>query len=144
MVQELQTSIFYVDDDQDDLDLFMIAAKPFDERVSLFSIPDEMLMAMKNPPPSPSIIFLDLNMPLKDGYVLLQEIRSMEIFSKTPVIMLSTADNSEVIRRCWNLGADLYVTKPKSIRSLKKAIESILDIDWETRIRSTDNFYLAV
>ncbi len=144
MVQELQTSIFYVDDDQDDLELFTIAANDFDEQVSLFSIGDEMLLAMKNPPPSPSIVFLDLNMPTKDGYQILREIRSMNIFDNTPVVILSTADSASVIDRCWNLKADLYVTKPRKVGELRKVIQKVLDMDWETRIRSRDSFTLKV
>ena len=142
MVQDLQTSIFYVDDDQDDLELFTIAARDLEEQVSLFSIGDEMLLAMKNPPPNPSIVFLDLNMPTKDGYQILKEIRSMHIFDETPVVILSTADNGNVVQRCWDLKADMYVTKPRKVTELRNVIRKAVDIDWEMRIRSRETFVL--
>ena len=142
MVEQIETSIFYVDDDKDDPELFTIAAKDLNEPISLFTMGEEMLLAMKNPPPSPSIVFLDLNMPTTDGYQILQEIRSMPIFDRTPVVVLSTADSMKVTERCWLLKADLYVTKPRKISELRKVIQNVLKIDWETRVRSRKNFAL--
>ena len=67
--------IFYIDDDQDDLDFFNDAIQSLGENVKLFLFPDEMFKILKNPPPNPSVIFVDLNMPLKTGIEIIKDLK---------------------------------------------------------------------
>lgn len=134
------TKIFYIDDDHDDLDFFNTACEEIGESVELFNLPDEMVKTLQNPPPAPSVIFLDLNMPYKTGFDIILELRESEAFSNLPLIVYSTAGGSETIKKCYNLGASMYVVKPTSIANLKKAIRHVVEIDWQNHVISETNF----
>lgn len=140
MVLENYTTIFYVDDDEDDRFFFEEVTGQIGENISLFELGDQLLLQLRNPPPSPSIIFLDLNMPIKDGFEVLQEIKSSSAFKDVPVIILSTASNPETIQRCFDLGASLYLRKSTSMQELKDSLEFVLGIDWENHTVTTGNF----
>jgi response regulator RpfG family c-di-GMP phosphodiesterase len=137
---EFSGSIFYIDDDQDDLDFFNDAIESLGENVKLFLFPDDMFKILKNPPPKPSVIFLDLNMPLKTGFEIILEIKKGGKYNNLPLIVYSTSSNSEIIDRCRDLGASLFITKPTSLAALKKAIEYVLKIDWSNHKSDKNNF----
>ena len=73
----------------------------------------------------PSLILLDLNMPLKSGKIALKEIKEDELFRKIPVIVFSTSGNETVIDSCYALGANTYIIKPISFEKLLKVIEHV-------------------
>ncbi len=125
-------TLFYADDDADDLDFFMEATEGLEENTSVFQLGDMMLKVMENPPPAPSIIFLDLNMPFKSGFDILKEIKASTTYGKVPVIILTTSIHEADIAKCRALGARLYIRKPTSLLDLKKVIHYVLTIDWET------------
>ena len=140
MVLESYTTLFYVDDDEDDRLFFEEVTGQIGENISLFELGDQMLLQLENPPPYPSVIFLDLNMPVKDGFEVLQEIKSAANLKDVPVIILSTTSNPETVNRCFNLGASLYVKKSLSVSDLKKSVEFVLSIDWEQHAVTPTNF----
>lgn len=140
MVQEIYTTLFYVDDDADDLEFFKEAVEDIGKNVSLFALGEDLLHAMHNPPPMPAVVFLDLNMPIKSGFDILDEIKNNMNFDGIPVVVLSTASDHNTINRCWDLGADLYVSKATSIRDLKQVIAHVLTIDWEDYGRRREEF----
>jgi CheY-like chemotaxis protein len=78
----------------------------------------------------PDIIFLDLNMPLKNGWECLQEIRNSHRLKDIPVIIYSTSANREHIDRTYEDGANFYLIKPDSFSDLKLMAKSILSLDW--------------
>ena len=69
------------------------------------------------------LAILDINLPDGDGFTLCKEIKS---FSNTPVIFLTARDLEEDEIRGFDLGADDYITKPFSLKLLKKRIHAIL------------------
>ncbi|WET02402.1 response regulator [Flavobacterium sp. YJ01] len=134
------TTIFYVDDDPDDRMFFEEVTQQIGEQISVFELGDHMLLQLKNPPPYPSVIFLDLNMPVKDGFEVLKEIKQAENLEHLPVIVLSTTSNSETVKRCLNLGASLYVQKSLSLADLKKSLQYVISIDWQHHVVTENNF----
>ena len=140
MVLETYTTIFYVDDDPDDRLFFEEVTQQLGEPVSLFELGEQMLFQLENPPPQPSLIFLDLNMPIKDGFEILREIKNTLNLKDLPVIILSTTSNPETVKRCYALGASLYLKKSVSIGDLKKSLEYVLSIDWEQHTVTENNF----
>lgn len=79
-------------------------------------------------PPSPSVIFLDLNMPKKDGIECLSEIRSSSKLKNIPVVIFSTSTNPKNIEKTYELGANFYLCKPNKFENLKQAILKILSL----------------
>jgi CheY-like chemotaxis protein len=137
---EVTKSIFYIDDDQDDLDFFKDVIVTMDRPVELFMEPNDMMNTLHNPPPLPSVIFLDLNMNLKTGFELLQEIKESENFNHVPLIVYSTTSSYQAVERCRALGASLFVTKPTSFTELQKILEYVTAIDWENHQPDSFNF----
>ncbi len=73
----------------------------------------------------PRIILLDLNMPKKDGREALKEIKQNDLLKFIPVIVFSTTNNEQEMRRCYELGANSYITKPNSFESLIKTVAAL-------------------
>lgn len=134
------TSIFYADDDTDDLDFFKEVTAEINQPVSLFEEGSELLSKLQNPPPQPSVVFLDLNMPVKSGFDVLSEIRSTPSMESLPVIILTTSINPSDIKMCKDMGANLYMRKPTSIGALRKAINFVLSTDWKNFVASEKEF----
>lgn len=141
MAVDTCTTIFYVDDDEDDRMFFEEVTQQIGEKISLFEFGDQMLLQLENPPPYPSVIFVDLNMPIKDGFEVLQEIKKAENLKNIPVIILSTTNNSDTVNKCLDLGASLYVQKSISLKDLKKSLEYVISIDWQSHVVTKNNFF---
>ena len=58
------------------------------------------------------LILLDINMPRMDGITVLEKIKNDVCLKDIPVIMLTSTDNPREIERCYQLGCNVYVTKP--------------------------------
>ena len=87
----------------------------------LFSIRNEDGM----PVVLPKFILLDLNMPKKDGREVLREIKQHPDLKKIPVVIFSTTNNEQEMRRCYELGANSYITKPNSFDHLLKIVANL-------------------
>lgn len=133
-------SIFYVDDDQDDREFFQDAVNRLGQKVVLFHLADDMLDAISSSPPMPSIVFLDLNMPNKNGFEVLQQIKSSENVNHLPVVIYSTATDSKTVDECRKLGASLYIRKPSSLPALQQVLRQVLAIDFSTFKAGVKNF----
>lgn len=73
--------------------------------------------------PLPWLILLDLNMPKKGGREVLSEIKADPKLRKIPVVVLSTSNAKEDISRSFELGANSYITKPRSLGALAEVLE---------------------
>jgi len=73
----------------------------------------------------PRFILLDLNMPKKDGREVLKELKQHPELKKIPVVIFSTTNNEQEMRRCYELGANSYITKPNSFESLIKTVAAL-------------------
>jgi chemotaxis family two-component system response regulator Rcp1 len=79
----------------------------------------------------PDLIFLDLNLPRKDGREVLAEIKADEGLKRIPVIILTTSRAERDVVASYNLNANCYIAKPADIDQFFEAI------------RSTEHFWLA-
>ncbi len=73
----------------------------------------------------PKFILLDLNMPKKDGREVLKDLKQHEDFKKIPVVIFSTTNNEQEMKRCYELGANSYITKPNSFENLLKTVAAL-------------------
>ena len=137
-------NIFYADDDLEDLDFFSDVARTI-SGITLFTHGrgDDLLHAVENPPPTPQIIFLDLNMPGKNGFEVLQELRSRKENGNIPVVIFSTSTDSENVARSRDLGANYYVPKSADYNDFKRSIEHTISIDWPNFAPSLKDFLYA-
>ena len=74
---------------------------------------------------SPLLVLLDLNMPVLDGYQVLERMKSDERTRHIPVIMLTTTDDACEVSRCYELGCSVYVTKPVDYEQFTLAIRNL-------------------
>lgn len=68
--------------------------------------------------PRPDLVLLDLNLPRKDGREALAEMKGDPTLRSLPVVVLTTSAAEEDVRRCYDLGANSYITKPPSFEAL--------------------------
>lgn len=144
----MKPSIFLADDDDDDCVLFQDAMNEVarDHELVIAYDGQELLEVLDaRVPPVPRMIFIDLNMPRKNGIECLQEIKRTDKLRGIPVIILSTSSQAGSIETAFAHGADRYVTKPGTYALLKKTITTVLAIDWgKARPISFDQFLLSI
>ncbi|MBN1217475.1 MAG: response regulator [Anaerolineae bacterium] len=74
---------------------------------------------------SPLLVLLDLNLPGPDGYQVLQRMKENEKTRRIPVVILTTTDDIHEVARCYDLGCNVYVTKPVDYVQFSEAIRRI-------------------
>ncbi len=74
----------------------------------------------------PALVLLDLNLPDMSGIDILQRIKGSDgPVRRTPVVVLTTTDDSREVQRCYDLGANVYITKPVNYESFAQAIRQL-------------------
>lgn len=73
----------------------------------------------------PLLVLLDLNLPDMQGTDILQRIKADERLRRAPVVVLTTTDDKTEIQRCYDLGANVYITKPVDYESFAGAIRQL-------------------
>jgi len=71
------------------------------------------------------LILLDLNLPDMTGIEILRKIKENKYLKSTPVVVLTTTDDSVEIKRCYELGCNVYITKPVNYDSFANAIRQL-------------------
>ena len=144
-------TIFLADDDADDRIFFEEALLDVNQPTTLTTATDgaelmDNLEKTVNKPPPPHLIFLDLNMPRKNGFECLREIRETPRLKDIPVVIFSTSSNQGEIDTTFSLGANCYVRKPNSHKNLVATIENVLALDlWNLKMQlPREQFVLAV
>jgi len=125
----LAKTIYLTDDDEDDRYFFASALEEVCQECSLTTSAngEELLRQLQNTSnPKPEIIFLDINMPKKNGFELLEEIRNNKEFADIPVIMFSTSNDHHHVDAAKKMGANLYLVKPNNFNVLKKCLLDII------------------
>jgi two-component system, chemotaxis family, response regulator Rcp1 len=75
--------------------------------------------------PRPDLILLDLNLPKKDGYEVLAEIKGDPALKRIPVVVLTTSNAEQDILRSYDLHANCFITKPVGLNQFMKVVRSI-------------------
>ena len=74
---------------------------------------------------SPLLVLLDLNLPVIDGHQVLERMKADEHTKRIPVIILTTTDDVREVARCYELGCNVYVTKPVDYEQFSEAIHKL-------------------
>lgn len=121
--------ILIAEDDADDRFLLETAFNENGFQDKLHFVPDGVelmrFLHQNGKASQPSFILLDLNMPKKDGREVLGEIKSNPILKDIPVVIFSTTNNEQEMKRCYQLGANSYITKPNSYHHLLEIIAQL-------------------
>jgi CheY-like chemotaxis protein len=140
--------IYLADDDADDRLFFEDALKQVAIPTHLTIANDgvELMSNLKTvtEPPPPDVIFLDLNMPLKNGFQCLEEIRQQPNLKDIPIVIFSTTTHDEAVDKTYQHGATHYICKPGSFELLVKAIETVLTLElWQKPQPPKEKFVLV-
>lgn len=126
-------NVFLADDDEDDRLFFEEALREVCKKSLLVMAENgERLMDLLRDihKPTPDVLFLDLNMPKKNGYECLDEIRREEKLRRIPIVIFTTSQQEDSINRVYEQGAHFYIRKPNDFGQLKSVVRKALSIDW--------------
>jgi len=130
--------ILLVEDDPGDVELTREGLAGGKMLVNLHTVDDgiKALRYLRGEEPyvaavSPDIILLDLNLPRMDGQETLKAIKADASLKCIPVIVLTTSEADDDIRRCYDLGASCYIAKPVGFEAFLKVVQSLEDF-WFT------------
>lgn len=125
--------VMLADDDKDDQETFGEALRETEIPAELTTVDSgqELLDTLKDTSePNPDIIFLDLNMPVRNGNEILAEIKKDAALKEIPTVMLSTSENVKDVEESFNAGANLYVRKPYSFKNFILMLKKIFLLKW--------------
>ena len=119
--------ILLIDDDLDDQEFFTNAVNELNAELTCIVAANgkEGLIKTKVPPP-PDVIFVDINMPVMNGFEFLEKIKKESAYRHIPKVMLSTSNNLADKLKAKQLGAVDYIVKPSTFNLLKKQLNELL------------------
>lgn len=138
-------NILLADDDTADCLLFKEALDELPLNTNLTTVYNgEQLLEELEKNKLPDVLFLDLNMPRKNGFVALGQIKHSTQLQNIPVVVFSTASDMESIKKVYRDAAHYYISKPADFIQLKKLIYEalILITDKNNRIPMLDKFVI--
>jgi len=143
-----ELNVILAEDDPDDRLLFDDAIEELPVSVNLltFNNGDELMEWLGNRRNElPDVLFLDLNMPRKNGFATLSEIKRNASLEDLPVIIFSTATNREMIKQVFKDAAHYYIRKPVQFRDLKRLIYKSLKLiaDNDMSLPGKESFMLT-
>lgn len=125
----IAAEILLVDDNPGDLDLTIeaLARSKWPSNVSTVCDGAEAISFLRRrgkyaAAPRPNLVVLDLNLPLRDGRSVLADVKSDPALRRIPVVIFSTSQAPLDIERCYELGANSYVSKPPNLRDWMAAV----------------------
>jgi len=129
--QKIDLNILLADDDIDDCIFFKGALEKSPIATNLVTVHDGMeLMQLLTSETYelPDVLFLDLNMPRKNGFECLSELKLSTKLKHLPAIMYSTSNDQEVVSRLYRNGAQYFIRKPSDILEFEKIIHHTLTL----------------
>ena len=127
----IQLNVLLADDDLDDYTFFKTALDDLPLSAHLKRVLDgQQLMELLSDEAYmlPHVLFLDINMPRKNGFECLAEIKQNERLKNLPVIMFSTSGSRETMSTSFKHGAHVYIRKPGNFEQLKELIYHALPL----------------
>ena len=137
--QSRPAEILLVEDNPGDVELIHEALQfgKVLNRISVASDGEQALAFLNRRPgfenaPRPDLILLDLNLPKKDGFEVLREVKDHPDVSRVPVVVLTSSQADRDILKSYNLHANCFVSKPVDV-------DEFLEV-----VRSTGEFWLSI
>ncbi len=140
-----EIDILLADDDVDDCMFFRkaLAEISTSSRLTVVNDGEELMKYLyENSAHLPHVIFLDINMPRKNGLECLAEIRRSELLKNIPVVMFSTTNSWDTINTLFRSGAHVYIHKPSDFAQLKQVIHHAIPLAAEKIFSSNPLKYI--
>ena len=136
--------ILLAEDDREEVEIFELALKELEYPYILRHAENGDILFILLKEKTPYILFLDIDMPCKDGIACILEIRKNREYDKLPVIMYTSHLQDKVIEESYRSGANLFLAKTSTFSELVAKLRKILSIDWKDYLHypSRDQFVL--
>ena len=134
--------IVLADDDRDHGILFRRILKQVDAGVQLSQVYDGAALLKFLYMNKVDLIFLDIKMPCLDGHECLDEIKNNAALQDIPVIVYSSSCQMTDIQKSFVHKADVYMVKPFNADHLKKALRSVLSINWQEDLPIKKHYFI--
>ena len=128
-MDKAKVNLLLADDDTDDRIFFHDALQDLSVKAVLYTVEDgiELMNFLTSEATIlPDLLFLDINMPRKNGFECLAEIKTNTKLKELPVIIFSTSLDREVANKFYDNGAHFYIRKPGDFSNLKRLINDAL------------------
>ena len=135
-------SIFIADDDNDDLLFFRDALGKVDSSIKLETVNDGVSLLSLLTNLKPDLLFLDLDMPGKNGLECLVEIRGNQKLKHLPIVVFRSTTRPANIETAYEMGADLFFIKPPNYNDLISSIGAILKLNWSSPVEVKDQYFV--
>lgn len=141
--------VLLADDDEDDRNFFKDAFGEIKINTDVKLVNDGVeLMEYLNQPDIvlPHILFLDLNMPRKNGLECLLEIKKIDRLKNIAIAIYSTSASDSDIEETFVKGANIYIKKPNDFEALKKTLSVVTTLNWQyhTNSLNKETFLLSI
>ena len=123
-------NIILAEDDIDDQNIFQIALQEIDAKVQTQFVSNGRDLIKLLDQSKPDLLFLDLEMPYKNGLECLLEIKSDPELEKIPVIVFSSTTKPSNIQTAYEMGAHLFFIKPPVYSDYLSSIKAIFSLNW--------------
>lgn len=124
--------VLFVDDDTDESYLFNEALEHAGLNIQLSKAKNgNELLTYLHTKPLPDLVFMDLNMPYKDGLEALAEVRKDSRFNRLPLVIYSSTKNDFQVETSYTHGANLYVVKPNNFDTMVQIVKKVCTMDWK-------------
>ena len=143
-IDPVYKNIWLAEDDLDDQEIFDDALKQIlpNALLTMAANGEELLKKLNAAAEVPDILFLDINMPYQNGLSCLVEIRINRRFSKLPIVMFTGSQSPMDMEKAYDNGANLYYTKPASIKELMEGLADLCKMNWEDPFTITRNHFV--
>ncbi|KSA12345.1 response regulator [Maribacter dokdonensis] len=141
--------ILLVDDDEDDRQFFADALEGIELNTDLHQLENGkscMEFLLSDTKNTPDLVFLDLNMPIMNGFECLEAIRNTPHLKDLLVAIYSTSSAERDIEETFEKGANIYIKKPSSFSELKKSLKQVVKMNWAYHLNDfkKENFLLKI
>ncbi len=126
-----EKDIMLAEDDLDDVYIFRSALNELGFQYTLRHAEngEKLFILLKNK--IPYILFLDIEMPCKDGMACIREIRQNREFDNMPVVMYTSFFTEKYIEQAYRTGANLFLAKSQSFSELVGKLKKIFALNWK-------------
>ncbi len=122
--------VLLIEDDMDDVELLEDTFKSngFNHQLEVINDGNEAIKYLHNCKVCPDLIILDFNLPKVHGRDILKEIKSLNGFKNTPVLILTTSSAKEDMDYAYKNGASKFLIKPANVSQIKNMFNVVVEL----------------